>query len=76
MKSTRYGAKSRKRVDAAVKSSRKKYECPKCGKNKVARKGNSQWKCKGCNTLYAGGAYSFTTEVGVVANRMIREYKE
>jgi len=76
MRTSRFGAKLRKLADAAIKSGRQKYECPKCGKKKVVRKGNSKWKCKGCDTEYAGGAYSFTTEVGVVAKRMIKEYKE
>jgi large subunit ribosomal protein L37Ae len=76
MRNVRYGARLRKLVDAAITSKNQKYECPKCGKRNVRRNGNSRWECRSCKTVFAGGAYSFSTGVGEVANRMIREYEK
>lgn len=76
MRNVRYGARLRKLVDAAVKSQNEKYECPKCGKRNVRRKGNSVWQCRSCNAEFAGGAYSFSTGVGEIASRMINEYEK
>jgi len=74
MHTAKYGASIRKLVDSATKAKRARYECPKCRKLRVVRKGNAQWKCKSCDTLFAGGAYSFRTETGEIATRMVSEY--
>ena len=74
MRTARYGAPIRKLVEKAVDSARIWYECPKCHKRKVVRKGNALWKCRSCKKEFAGGAYSLTTEVGEVAARLINEY--
>ena len=74
MRTSKYGATIRKLASKAIESSRTWYECPKCHKRKVVRKGNSLWRCRSCKTMFAGGAYSLTTEVGEVAARLISEY--
>ncbi len=74
MRTQKYGAKLRKLVDSAVKAQKERYECKKCGKKKVQRFGYSLWRCRSCNSVFAGGAYSFTTEVGKLAARFIEEY--
>lgn len=74
MRSVRYGAKIRRLVTSALRAKQSSYECPKCGKTKVKRRSNALWQCRSCESTFAGGAYSFTTGVGVVAARTIREY--
>ncbi len=74
--SNKYGAKIRKLVMAAYKTKKAKYECRKCNKIKVTRVSFSIWECKGCDTRFAGGAYTFNTEIGEVANRMIQDYQK
>lgn len=74
MRTPKYGATIRKLAEKAIDSSRAWYECPKCHKKKVVRKGNSLWKCRSCGAELAGGAYALRTEVGEVAARLIGEY--
>lgn len=74
MHTQKYGASIRKLVDKAIKAKRARYECPKCHKLKVVRKSNAVWRCKCCDTTFAGGAYSFSSEAGEIATRMIAEY--
>jgi ribosomal protein eL43 len=76
MRNVRYGARLRKLYDAALESKRTKYECPKCGKKNVRRKGNALWTCRSCSAVFAGGAYSFTTDTGDIVARMVREYEK
>ncbi|MEM3400137.1 MAG: 50S ribosomal protein L37ae [Candidatus Micrarchaeia archaeon] len=70
--SVRGGAELRKRVRAinAIKSA--KHQCPVCGKKKVKRIGNAIWRCKSCETVFAGGAYSPTTLAGDSALRIVK----
>ncbi len=74
MHTSRFGASIRKLHDKAIKAKKTAYECPKCGKLKVVRKANALWACKGCKSIFAGGAYSLTTETGALANRLNAEY--
>ena len=74
MRSEKFGARLRKLYDAAIDSKNSRYECPKCHKKKVRRRSNAVWQCNSCDAKYAGGAYSFHTEVGEVAARLIGEY--
>lgn len=74
MYTARYGASIRKLVDKAITAKRARYECPKCRKLKLARKGTAMWKCKSCDASYAGAAYSFRSEAGEIAARLISEY--
>jgi len=76
MRSEKYGARIRKLHDAAIDAKKSWYECPKCHKKKVKRKSNSLWACRSCGATFAGGAYSFNTEVGDVAIRLINEYSK
>ena len=45
MKTPKYGASNRKLVDKAIKAKLTRYECPKCNKLKLVRKGNALWSC-------------------------------
>ena len=72
----RYGAELRKRAEKVQKSASQLFACPRCGKKKVKRSGNSVWICKSCNAKFAGGTYAFSTPSGEVAARLIEEYKK
>ncbi len=74
MRTSKYGATIRKLAEKSLLSAKARYECPKCHKKKVVRKGNSLWECRSCKARFAGGAYSLHTEVGEVAARLINEY--
>jgi ribosomal protein L37AE/L43A len=76
MRTSRYGASNRKLVDKAVKSKKDRYECPKCRKLKLMRKSNSVWRCKSCSVVFAGATYSFESEPGQIAKRLIAEYSK
>ncbi len=76
MRTARYGRRIRNLADAADRSRRQKYECPRCGKTKVKRKSFSIWVCRSCGAEFAGGAYSLTTAPGEMAMRLIREMKQ
>lgn len=76
MHTQKYGASIRRMYDSAIKAQKTSYECPKCHKSKVKRKGMAKWGCKGCGALFAGGAYSFTTEAGEIALRLLGEYSK
>ena len=71
--SIRYGASLRKRNDEIKREKQGHYKCEACGRMTVKRIGTSIWKCKHCNTTYAGGAYSMTTPAGETAKRLIKE---
>jgi len=74
MRSSKFGASNRKLYDKAIKAKRTRYECPKCHKLKLVRKSNAVWSCKSCDVVFAGGAYSFESEPGQIAKRLIAEY--
>ncbi|MFN7991155.1 MAG: 50S ribosomal protein L37ae [Candidatus Micrarchaeia archaeon] len=74
MYTARYGASIRKLVDKSIKAKNSRYECPKCRKLKLTRRGNALWICRSCESTFAGGAYSFTSEAGEIATRVISEY--
>ncbi len=76
MRTGRFGASNRKLVDKAARMKKARYECKKCRKLKVRRRSNALWVCSSCGATYAGGAYSMTTEVGDVSNRVISEYSK
>ena len=76
MHTPKYGASNRKLVEKALKAKRTRYECPKCNKMKVVRKGNALWSCKSCKATFAGGAYAFTSEPGEISKRLISEYSK
>jgi len=65
----RYGSTVRKRYAKVIVGMRKKHKCPQCGLMKVKRESVGVWKCKKCNYTFAGGAYTPTTKLGIVAKR-------
>jgi large subunit ribosomal protein L37Ae len=70
--SIRYGARIRK-MNAAVKREKQAlYKCEVCGKMSVKRISTSIWRCRHCNTTYAGGAYSMTTTAGEAAKSLVQ----
>jgi large subunit ribosomal protein L37Ae len=76
MYTARYGASIRRLVDKSIGAKKARYECPKCHKLKLARKGTALWACKACEATFAGAAYSFTSEAGEIATRLIGEYSK
>ncbi len=75
-RNVRYGAELRKRAEKVDTLRASLFACPKCGKKKVKRQGNSRWGCKSCGAVFAGGTYSLSTPAGEVAARMVEEYKK
>jgi len=69
--SIRYGASIRKRADKIKHEKIARYACEMCGKMSVKRIGTGIWRCRHCNTTYAGGAYSMTTAAGTTAKRLL-----
>jgi len=70
-----YGAKIRKREEEVLKRQRALYECPKCGKKKLHRRGYAKWECRACGAEFAGGAYSPETTVGAAARKILYSAK-
>ncbi len=65
----RYGSTVRKRYVKVVTELKKPHRCPQCGFMKVHRESVGVWKCGKCNFTFAGGAYTPTTKLGVIAKR-------
>lgn len=65
----RYGSTVRKRYAKVIVGMKKKHRCPQCGFMKVKRESIGIWKCKKCDYTFAGGAYTPTTKLGIVAKR-------
>jgi large subunit ribosomal protein L37Ae len=59
-----------------MKEKRTLYKCDACGESAVKRIGTSIWRCKHCNTTYAGGAYTMKTPTGEAAKRLIEGIKQ
>lgn len=76
MYTPKYGASNRKLVDKAILAKKTRYECPRCHKLKLSRKGMALWSCRSCESTFAGGAYSFRSEAGEIAARVIGEYSK
>lgn len=70
--SIRYGRRIRKTVSAIKRNKIALYRCEVCGKTAVERIDTSIWRCRHCNTTYAGGAYTMTTPIGEVSKQQIR----
>lgn len=69
--SIRYGASTRKLASALKAQKISRYKCEVCGRREVKRVGSGIWRCRHCGTVYAGGAYSFTTPSGESARAMV-----
>lgn len=73
---TRYGGAIRKIVKKFELQQRAKYVCPPCGKQQVKRVASGIWKCRGCKTTFAGGAYEFATSVATTAKVTMHRLKK
>mgnify|MGYP001057906848 CR=1 FL=1 len=65
----RYGATVRKRYIEVVSGLKKAHKCPRCDSESVKRQSVGAWACKKCGLVFAGGAYTPTTKLGVIAKR-------
>jgi large subunit ribosomal protein L37Ae len=65
----RYGSTVRKRYAKVIVELRKPHRCPQCGFVRVHRKSVGVWQCRKCEYTFAGGAYTPSTKLGVVARR-------
>ena len=59
----RYGKKLRDIFSKINKTSKKRYNCPICAREKsVIRVSFGVWQCKSCKTKFASGAFEFREE--------------
>ena len=65
----RYGSTVRKRYIKVITGLRKSHRCPQCSFVRVRRVSVGIWKCSKCEYTFAGGAYTPSTKLGVVARR-------
>jgi len=65
----RYGSTVRKRYIKVITELKKPHRCPQCGFVRVRRVSVGIWKCGKCEFTFAGGAYTPSTKLGVVARR-------
>ncbi|MBI4406552.1 50S ribosomal protein L37ae [Candidatus Micrarchaeota archaeon] len=68
---SRYGRTIRKKESEVLALQRAKHVCPVCGKKNVKRVSNALWKCRSCNSEFAGGAYTPETAVGQTARKFL-----
>jgi large subunit ribosomal protein L37Ae len=68
----RYGATVRKRYIKIVTEMKRSHKCPQCGLPKVKRVSVGVWKCRKCGFTFAGGAYTPSTKLGIVAKRVAK----
>ncbi|MCL4383103.1 MAG: 50S ribosomal protein L37ae [Candidatus Marsarchaeota archaeon] len=69
--SIRYGTKIRKSYSEIKKKKQADYKCERCGRILVQRINTGIWKCKHCSTVYAGAAYSLSSEAGEKGKKLI-----
>jgi large subunit ribosomal protein L37Ae len=53
----RYGKRIKEDVTKIEKKQKAKHVCPICKKKSVVRISAGIWKCRKCNSKFAGGAY-------------------
>lgn len=68
----RYGSTVRKRYIKVVTELKKPHVCPQCGFQRVKRASVGVWECRKCGFVFAGGAYTPTTKLGMVAKRVAK----
>ena len=73
---TRYGRKIRKLIADIEDRSKRKYDCPQCGRTKVRREGTAIWRCTKCGYTFAGGTYVPVTSVGRSVARSVKRASE
>jgi large subunit ribosomal protein L37Ae len=67
---TRYGSRIRKRSQVIEETMKAPQKCPVCETKVTKRISTGIWYCKKCNTKYAGGSYTQTTQPGLEAQRI------
>ena len=72
----RYGRKIRKQIADIEDKSKKKYDCPRCGRTRVKRDGTAIWRCTKCGYTFAGGTYVPFTSVGGSVARSVKRAME
>ncbi|OIO65969.1 hypothetical protein AUJ68_01705 [Candidatus Woesearchaeota archaeon CG1_02_57_44] len=72
---SRYGRKTRHRLDAVETLQKAKYECPACNQIAAKRVSAGIWECRKCQTKFAGGAYQ-VKKVQVVMEQAGKAYLE
>eukprot|EP00192_Tetraselmis_astigmatica_P015962 CAMPEP_0117661504 /NCGR_PEP_ID=MMETSP0804-20121206/7572_1 /TAXON_ID=1074897 /ORGANISM="Tetraselmis astigmatica, Strain CCMP880" /LENGTH=92 /DNA_ID=CAMNT_0005468375 /DNA_START=86 /DNA_END=364 /DNA_ORIENTATION=- len=73
---TRYGSSLRKVIKKIEVSQHSKYFCEFCGKHGFKRAAVGIWKCKGCDKVKAGGAYTLNTSSSLTVRSTIRRLRE
>jgi large subunit ribosomal protein L37Ae len=73
---TRYGATLRKRYVNVITEAKQTHKCPQCGAQAVRKESVGIWNCNRCGVTFAGGAYTPTTKLGVVAKRQVKSSSE
>jgi large subunit ribosomal protein L37Ae len=68
----RYGSTVRKRYIKVITELKKPHACPQCGFQRVKRVSVGVWECRKCGLVFAGGAYTPTTKLGMVAKRIAK----
>ncbi|CAG8463641.1 231_t:CDS:2 [Dentiscutata erythropus] len=53
-----------------------KYTCTFCGKETVKRKAVGIWKCRACNKIVAGGAWTVSTTTAATVRSTVRRLRE
>lgn len=69
----RGGKRIREKLKEIKELTSTKHKCPSCGKKAVKRISTGLWRCNACKFTFAGGAYTPTTPVGEVVNRIISD---
>jgi large subunit ribosomal protein L37Ae len=70
---SRYGAPLKQIVSDIEKVQKKAQQCPRCGRKALRRRGYAVWECRKCGSKIAGGAYYPQTEVGSIAERIVKK---
>mmetsp|Transcript_28839 Transcript_28839/g.44314 ORF Transcript_28839/g.44314 Transcript_28839/m.44314 type:complete len:95 (+) Transcript_28839:84-368(+) len=73
---TRYGATLRKLMRKIEVSQHATYRCNFCGKDNVKRTCVGIWKCKSCQKVMAGGAYSLSTASAITVRSTIARLRK
>lgn len=73
---TRYGASLRKNIKKMEVQQHSKFFCVHCGKDSVKRECVGVWKCKSCNRVIAGGAFTLNTPAAVTAKSTLARVRK
>lgn len=73
--SVRGGRSVKIRLNSASKAAKSRYQCPRCQKLSVKRKGTGIWTCRSCSNTFSGGAYVLETPAGQVVSRILSDLR-